>query len=591
MSRAANPKGAPRRPWGPRIRIDGARKEVIETGRTRVLVAGAVFALAFLAIAGRLVDLTAFDPAVEPQIAQTQDDPAAPVERADIVDRNGVLLATSLPTASLYADPAEVLDPVASADKLLTVLPDLNRDQVIARLSGSGRFVWIQRNLTPVQQYDVNRLGIPGLQFQASERRVYPDGGAAAHVLGTTDTDGRGIAGIEALFNSRLRSGGQPLALSLDIRVQEIVRDELEATVKEFKAIGAAGIVIDVNTGEILAMVSLPDFDPNQTSTMQGDAAFNRVTKGVYEMGSTFKLFTVATALDSGIVTLSDGYDASKPIHVARFTISDDHAQNRWLSVPEILMYSSNIGAAKMGEDIGTATQRAYLKRFGLLSEPHLEIPEVGSPLIPAHWRDINTMTISYGHGIAVSPLQVASATAALVNGGIRYAPTLLKRAPDATIAGERVVSPATSRKMRGLMELVVDHGTGRKAQVAGYRIGGKTGTADKEVGGRYSNSKVISSFVGAFPIEQPRYVVLALIDEPHGNASTYNFRTAGWVAAPAVGHIIKRMAPLMGIAPAPAGGEAMPKVVPRPAPAAPELLVAVRAAIADARESRSATR
>ena len=580
-----------RKPWeSRRIRIEGARKQALETGRNRIVVTAVVFGLAFMAIAGRLVDLTVLNQPGEPQVTQRTDMPAWTAERADIVDRNGVILATSLPTVSLYADPTEVLDPVAATDKLLTVLPGLDREGTIARLSGTGRFVWVWRNLTPTQQYEINRLGIPGLQFQHSDRRVYPHGDTAAHLLGLTDVDGQGIAGVERTFDARLREDTRPLRLSVDLRIQSILREELAASVAEFNALGAAGIVLDATTGETLAMVSLPDFDPNAPETMVGEAGFNRATKGVYEMGSTFKLFTAAMALDAGTVSMTGGYDASKPIHVARFTISDYHAKNRWLSVPEILVYSSNIGAAKMALDVGTKAQQRYLGSFGLLDAPAVELPEVGRPLVPARWREINTMTIAYGHGIAVSPLQLATAVGALVNGGIRYQPTILNVAEHGAIAGERAISAATSKKVRGLMELVVREGTGKNAQVEGYRIGGKTGSAEKEVDGRYKRNALISSFVGAFPMEDPRYVVLAVLDEPHGTKRTFNYATGGWVAAPVIKRVVSRMAPLMGVAPAPTEVEETP-LPSQPSPNPGTLLVALRAAIDDAREAQGAAR
>jgi cell division protein FtsI (penicillin-binding protein 3) len=336
----------------------------------------------------------------------------------------------------------------------------------------------------------------------------------------------------------------------LDIRIQAMLHRELMAAVREFRAIGAAGVVLDANSGEVVAMVSLPDFDPNDSASAAGETAFNRATKGVYEMGSTFKLFTAAMALDSGTVDLNGGYDASEPIRISRFTIRDFHGKNRWLSVPEIIVYSSNIGAAKMAVDVGTRTQRAYLDRFGLLRPPSLELPEIGTPLTPGRWREINTMTIAYGHGIAVSPLQLVSGVAALVNGGFYVPPTLLKREGDEVIGAKRVLSAQTSGQMRGLMRMVVNTGTGRKAAVRGYAVGGKTGTADKLSARGYRKNATISSFVGAFPMDAPRYILLVLVDEPKGNKRTFNYATGGWVAAPAVGRLVERMAPLIGMAP-----------------------------------------
>ena len=581
-----------------RIRLDGIRKQALETGRNRLLVTGIVMALAFVVIAGRLVDLTVLGPGAEPLLAASPQTRPSAAGRADIVDRNGVILATSLPTASLYADPGAVLDAEEAARELVGVLPRLDPDKVLAKLRSKGRFVWLSRNLTPEQTYQVNRLGLPGLSFQQGERRIYPHGSAGAHVLGYTDVDGRGIAGIEKQFDHALRIGGRPLRLSLDLRVQSLLHQELSAAVDRFRALGGAGLVLDAQTGEVLAMVSLPDFDPNFSRRAVGEARFNRASKGVYEMGSTFKLFTVAMALDSGTVSLTDGYDASKPLRAARFSITDYHGKNRWLSVPEILVYSSNIGAAKMAIDVGTAVQRDYLSRLGLLSPPDIELPEVGTPLVPQRWRDINTMTIGYGHGIAVSPLQVAAGVATVVNGGIARSPTLLRKDGARPVAGKRVLAAETSRQVRRLMRLVVSRGTGRNADVPGYLVGGKTGTADKLNGGTYLDGALISSFVGAFPMSAPSYVVLVVLDEPQGDAATRNYATGGWIAAPVVGRVVARLAPLMGIVPVdeaaskPKGPLLIPvaKQPAMPSPAKPRALkeplaVAVRAALADLRE------
>lgn len=563
----------------PPIRLEGAHARLLETARNRLLVTGTVFALAFLVVAGRLIDLTVFDQTNNASLAGG----AAPdtTGRGAIVDRNGVILATSLPTASLYGDSQEIMDPRAAADRLMSVLPDFDREKLVTKLS-EGRFVWIRRNLSPNEQYAVNRLGIPGLHFEIEERRVYPHDRAAAHVLGLTDVDGRGIAGVEKTFDSEL-AAGKTLRLSLDVRVQDMLRQEMVAAVREFRAIGAAATVLDVHSGEVLGMVSLPDFDPNAPGEDDDDARFNRAAKGVYEMGSTFKLFTVAMALDSGTTTLRGGYDASKPLRVARYTIRDFHAENRWLSVPEILVHSSNIGAAQMALDVGGPTQRRYLGRLGLLTTAAVELPESGKPLTPKPWRDINTMTVGFGHGIAVSPLQLATAVAAVVNGGLWRPPTVLLRGGESPPAGERVFSARTSAQLRGLMRLVVRYGTGRKADVPGYQVGGKTGTAEKLIAGRYRRDVRISSFVGAFPIDAPRYVVLAMIDEPKGNKSTLNYATGGWVAAPVVGRLITRLASLYGIAPR-VDEELEVKWRP-PAPTIKKpLFVAVKEAIADAR-------
>ncbi|MEX2449706.1 MAG: penicillin-binding protein 2 [Rhodospirillales bacterium] len=533
------------------VHLEGNLKQALEVGRNRLLVTGVVLLLAFAAVTGRLIDLTMYGFEEGRDFAATTGT-KADFARADIVDRNGIILATNLPTESLYANPRDILDADEAVDKLGRVLPELSRDELLMKLRTDSSFVWLQRNLTPQQVYEVNRLGIPGFGFRREIRRVYPHGRLASHVLGFTDVDGRGIAGVESHFDQVLKQGSAPLSLSIDVRLQSILRDELSKAVTEFTALGGSGIIMDVQTGETLAMVSLPDFTPNDPSTAIGEAGFNRATKGVYEMGSTFKLFTTAMALDSGTVTLRDGYDASHPIKIARFRISDYHAKNRWLSVPEILVHSSNIGSAKMALDVGPQVQQAYLKQLGLLRTPNIELPEVGAPLAPARWRDINTMTISYGHGIAVSPIQMTEAVAALVNGGYHRSATVLKWTRRDAHPGEQILSAQTSRQMRGLMHLVVDQGTGKKAGVPGYRIGGKTGTAEKQAGGRYNVKALISSFVGAFPIDNPRYAILVLVDEPKGTAQTHYFATGGWVAAPVVGRIVERMAPVLGIAPEP---------------------------------------
>ncbi len=570
---------------GRRIRLDGARKQAVETGRNRLLVVGTIFSLAFLVIGLRLIDLALIGPGAEPLLAASSSAKPATSGRADIVDRNGIVLATSLPTMSLYADPAAVLDAEEAAAKLTSVLSRLDRKWIVAKLTSPGRFVWLARNLTPEQTFQVNRLGIPGLAFQRGERRVYPQGREAAHVIGMTDVDGRGIAGVEKQFDQALRVNGKPVQLSIDLRVQAMLRRELSWAVKEYSALGAAGAILDVTTGEITALVSLPDFDPNSPATAVGGAGFNRASKGVYEMGSTFKLFTMAAALDSGTVDLAGGYDATNPIRVARFTINDYHGKGRWLSVPEILVYSSNIGAAKMAMDMGAKVQREYLGKFNLLSPLSLELPEVGQPLIPRRWRDVNTMTVAFGHGIAVSPLQLAAGVSTVVNGGIARPVTLLKHRPaDDATAGTRVLSAETSRQMRGLMRMVVSRGTGKNADVPGYRVGGKTGTAEKLVGGRYRSRSLISSFVGAFPMDAPRYVLLAVLDEPKGTAKTNNYATGGWVAAPVVGRMVRQMGPLLGMAPA------RPTQDVTPIPDQP-LVVAIKAALADVRGQGLAAR
>jgi len=532
-----------------RVRLEGVAAQALETGRTRLLVAGVVFALAFTAIAWRLLDIAVLTPGFEPRIAATGQAPGLASGRADIVDRNGIVLAATLPTASLYADPRKVQDAAATARRLAAALPELSEAEIRARLAAERSFTWLKRDLTPRQQYEVNRLGLPGLYFQREQRRVYPNGELTAHVVGFTDIDTNGLAGIEKSFDDVLRGASEPLRLSLDLRVQHILARELSAAMTEFQAIGAAGLVMDARSGEVLAMVSLPSFDPDRPGSASDDARFNRASLGVYEMGSVFKIFTTAMALDAGVVTLDDGYDVSEPIRVARFTITDFKPKKRWLSVPEIFMYSSNIGTVHMAMAAGTATQRQFLENIGLTRASGIELGEIGQPMTPSPWREINTMTIAYGHGMAVTPVQLTGAVAAVVNGGELVQPTLLKRAADGP-TGRRILSERTSLQMRQLMRLVVRHGTGRKADAPGLRIGGKTGTADKQVGGRYARDARIASFVGAFPMDDPRYVVFAMVDEPKGTKETFGYATGGWVAAPVVGRVAEAVAPLLGVPP-----------------------------------------
>ena len=542
----------------PLVQLEGAAKQAVEVGRSRLVIAGMLFALIFVVLAGRLVELTALNGGGEPTLARTPSlyakvDQMPLVDRAAIVDRNGVLLAANLHTASLYADPRKILNAREAALKVVRVLPELSRADVQQKLTSERSFVWIKRNLTPKQQYAVNALGIPGLFFQDEQRRVYPQGPLAAHVLGFTDIDNKGIAGVEGFFDERLRDPARvstPLKLSLDVRVQHVLRNELQQAIATFNAIGAAGIVLDVHTGEVVALVSLPDFDPTQAGEASKDSRFNRVTLGVYEMGSTFKTFTLAMALDAGTVGMTGGYDATNPIHIARFTISDDHAKKRWLSLPEIYIYSSNIGAAKMALDVGPSGQQAFMQKVGMLRKPSLELPEIGAPLVPRHWNTIETMTIAFGHGLSVSPLQLSSGIAAMVNGGLLIPPTLVRRDPDQAIPSERVIKARTSLEIRRLMRLVVEDGTGKKAAAPGYLVGGKTGTAEKAAAGGYRHKALLSSFVSAFPINDPRYVVIALIDEPHGNKETYGYATGGWTAAPIVSRVITRIAPMLGVMP-----------------------------------------
>lgn len=536
----------------PRIQIAETHKAKMELARNRLMVAIFIFAAAFTLLGLRMLDLGLVQQVAE--VGRKVDDNAPLLyARSDIVDRNGVVLATNLQTASLFANAKLVMEPRVAAQRLTAVLPELSEADVYTKLTSGKSFVWLKRKLTPRQKWQVNALGITGFDFQTEEERVYPQGALASHILGFVDIDGKGLAGIERFFDSRLKDpnfADEALVLSVDARVQHALSDELSHTIERFSADGGAGVILDVVTGEVLAMASMPDFDPNHAGSASRAARFNRSTAGVYELGSIFKTFTMAMALDAGVVKLSDSYDARQPISVASFYISDDHPQNRILTLPEIFVYSSNIGAAKIAMDVGGEEQQNFLARLGMLRPATIELGEVGWPLYPERWRDINTMTISYGHGIAVSPLQLAVGSAAMVNGGNLITATLIKDYETSDGLQRRIISEETSQQVRAMMRSAVEVGTGKNASVPGYRVGGKTGTAEKSDVGGYREDALMSSFLGVFPMDEPRYLVLVSVDEPHGISETYNFSSAGWVAAPTVRNVIARIAPILGVEP-----------------------------------------
>jgi cell division protein FtsI (penicillin-binding protein 3) len=541
------------------VRIMGEKSDSLNLARGRIVLIMAFFMLSYFVVGVRLVDATIIQGYLNRQpesIGSENIKKSSTVEtdkfRADIIDRNGVLLATSLKTASLYADSKKILAPVETAKGLVKIFPELTYGETLKKLQSGKRFIWIKRNMTPHQQASVLNLGDPGLVFDYNYHRLYPQGKLVSHMVGYSDVDGAGLSGIERSFNTLLNKSPDPLRLSMDIRLQHILRREVKNAMSSFTAIAGAGIIMDITNGEILAATSLPDFDPNKvTSNPTAPEMFNRVTLGVYEPGSVFKIFTTALLLDRTHPNLNKEYDATEPIREGRHTIRDFHPEKRSLTIPEVFMVSSNIGTAKMALDIGTHEFKKGLADFGLLSKPNFEIEEVGSPLIPRPWGNINTLTASYGHGIAVTPLQLASAVGASINGGLRIQPTLvMKEDKDNVAPSVRVISQETSLKMRQLMRLVVSQGTAKKADIAGYHIGGKTGTAQKNIGGRYIADKRMALFVGAFPIHDPKYLVLVLVDEPKPNKTSFGYATAGWVAVPAVGEIISDMGSVLGMKP-----------------------------------------
>jgi cell division protein FtsI (penicillin-binding protein 3) len=520
------------------------------------------FALVYAIIAGRLVIYAlAADSHLVRRIAATD---AVATARPDILDRNGETLATDLKTPSLFAEPRRIIDPDEATELLSGVLPGLDGREVRDRLASKRGFAWLKRDITPEQQQAVHRLGIPGTGFLSENKRVYPDGNEFSHIIGHVNIDNQGIAGIEKWIDNRgladLHRAGfgvdreqEPIRLGVDLRVQHALHDELVAARDKYKADAAAGIVLDVRTGEIISMVSVPDYNPNNPREALDPSRINRLTTGVYEMGSTFKALTVAMALDSGKVTLNSSFDARGSLRYGHFNISDYHAQNRVLSVPEIFTYSSNVGAAKIALTMGVENHKAFLKKVGQLDRLRTELPESAEPIVPRHWGELNTVTIAFGHGLSVAPLQAAMGVAAIVNGGWLIPPTFLKRTPEEVRdIAKRVVKPETCVAMRYLMRLNAEKGTATKADVKGFYVGGKTGTAEKVINGHYSKHRLMTDFMAIMPSDDPRFLLLIMLDEPKPIPETKGFATSGWNAAPVTARIIGRIAPLLGLEPRP---------------------------------------
>jgi cell division protein FtsI (penicillin-binding protein 3) len=532
---------------------DASRAETayLARSRYRLRLACLGFALAFLLIGGRLVVLGF---AGSGPSGGGLYDISSTIHRPDILDRNGRLLATDIKGATLYADPARVIDIDELAEQVTSVLPDVDARDLRARLKAGRRFVRIKRELTPKQQAEIHELGLPGLGFIEEYRRVYPMGATASHVVGLVNVDNRGLGGIEKFVDDNPQltmAGDEAVTISLDLGVQHVLREELSRAMATYRAKAAAGLVIDVQSGEVVGLASLPDYDPNRREQALDKDRLNRINFGVYEMGSVFKVFTVAGVLDLGLASMRSSYDASSPIRYASFTIDDFHGKKRRLSVPEVFIYSSNIGAAKMAVDMGVDRHRAFLKKLGLMSRIPTELGESATPIVPQHWQKLNTMTIAFGHGLSVTPLQLAAASLPLINGGIAVTPTFLPRSRgEGMSGGQRVLKAQTSTAMLKMMRLNVLKGTAKRAEAEGYRVGGKTGTAEKVVGGRYSTSALLTSFLAAFPTDAPEYCLLVMLDEPQRVAASSNQATAGVNAAPTAGKIVERIAPILGVAP-----------------------------------------
>ena len=538
------------------IVLEGARKATGGKQKNRVVMTMAVFFGLYAAIAGRLVYLGMLDP-------EESGPPASRVtaSRPDIVDRNGEVLATDIKTASLFAEPRRIVDADEVIERLSTVLPDIEVEQTYHKLKSGAGFVWLKRQLTPKQQSEIMALGLPGIGFRTEKRRFYPAGPTAAHIVGLTNIDNKGIAGLEKYIDDQgladLQASGlaiakdlKPVKLSVDLRVQHIVHDELAQAMERYHAIAAGAVVLNANTGEVVAMASLPDFDPNNPFNAHEKDRLNRMSAGVYEMGSTIKSFTTAMALDSGLANLESRFDASRPLRIGRFTIKDFHGKGRVLTLPEVFIYSSNIGSAKEADMVGIEGHREFLKRLGLLDRLKTELPEVASPTEPKEWKKVHSITISFGHGMSTTPLQTAVGAAALMNGGKLIQPTFLPRSQDeANAVAEQVLKPTTVEQMRYLYRLNAEKGSGKRAEVPGFRVGGKTGTAEKVVNGRYSSDKRFNAFLAAFPMDNPQYIVLSINDEPKPEKPGMG-ATSGLNAAPIVANIIRRSGALLGVKP-----------------------------------------
>jgi cell division protein FtsI (penicillin-binding protein 3) len=483
--------------------------------------------------------------------------------RPDILDRNGEILATDIKVMSVFAEPRRIIDKDEAVELLTAVLPDVDATELRKRLGSRKGFVWVKRAITPTQQQEVYRLGLPGVGFLAENKRVYPNGPVAAHVLGFANLDGVGISGLEKYIDGQgladLHGAGfsltpddlKPITTSLDLKATFAVREELAKGIAKFKAKAGGAVILDVNTGEIIAMASLPDYDPNNPADALDPNHINRISVGVYEMGSTFKAISIAMALDQGKVNLNSRIDARDSLRYGRFTIHDFHAQHRLLTVPEVFTFSSNIGAARMALMVGVEGHKAFLRKMGQLTRLRTELPESADPLVPKNWSELNTMTIAFGQGLNVAPLQAMMAVGALANGGLLVNPTFLKRGEEeAKKDAPRVIKPETSESLRYLMRLNAEIGSARMADIKGYFIGGKTGTADKIVHGHYVKDKVFTTFMAILPADKPRYLILTLMDEPQGLPETGGYRTAAWNSGSVTGKIIERVGPLLGIPP-----------------------------------------
>jgi cell division protein FtsI (penicillin-binding protein 3) len=536
-----------------RLRLVGQRRQILAVMHQRLMFGMLVYAGVIAIITLRILYLAAFGDHAGRKEGLTSLVP----DRGDIVDRDGQPLARTIDAWTIAIHPTKVIgDKLAIARKLAELMPERSEEQYFAMLRSGKPFFYLRRRASPSLVAAVNALGEPGLAIQREPDRLYPQTSLAAHVIGYTDVDGHGVAGMERSFDRYLSDPAtreQPLTLTIDSRLQQALEHELLDAMNQFSAIGAAGVILDVHTGEVLAMTSLPQLNPNAAGQGSDEARFNRATLGVYELGSTFKPFTVAMAMDSGIIkSFGKMYNCPDALRAYGHTITDTHPYGRMCSVAEIMKESSNIGTAQIAAQLGSERQKAFLRKMGFLGQIDIELRERARALTPGNnWGPLEVMTVGYGHGIAVTPLHLATGYATLFNGGVYHPARLVKVDRSHPVAkGVRVFSEETSYKMRALLRLVVTKGTGKKADAPGYRVGGKTGTAEKLLNGRYTSSAVVTTFAGVFPMDEPRYVIVAMLDDPKATKDTYGFHTAGWNVAPVVSRTVSRIAPMLGVHP-----------------------------------------
>lgn len=522
------------------------------SARLRIFIVTVGFAICFLGLTYRLVVIANHEYVKSGSLAKINS------IRKEIVDRNGNLLAVNLPSSSLFANPQKVINIADAVEKLKKAMPELDKKKLFADLSSAKSFVWIKRDIAPKEQEKIFNLGLPGFDFEHEQKRIYTFGKLLSHTIGYVGRDFMGLAGLEKHYNEFLNNTeitankleqNKPLELSIDVRLQNILSEEIDKVMKDFRAVGAVGVIVSPKNGEILAMVSKPDFDPHHPSFASPEELFNRASHGVIDTGSVFKTITMAVGLDTGNVTLQDAYDVTH-MKVGKFSLKDYHPHKGWQSVPEIFLHSSNIGTAQIVLEIGEESLRAYFKNLGLLDRLELEIPERGKPLYPtiSRWTDLSLVTMSYGYGLCITPLHFIQAVIPIVNGGKFHPLTLVKRPSNVPVPEKRIFSEETSLEMRKLLRLTVKEGTGKRAEVKGYLVGGKTGTAEKLSGKRYVKNSRVSSFLGVLPASDPKYLIYIVFDEPKGNKESFGFATAGFTAAPAVGRVFERMVALYGL-------------------------------------------